>query len=82
MALLLGKRVEDVDREMMDVINEWLVVEGVVGMVKEEERLVGWVSFIPALSSWTPVPLYLRLLCLHLLWYHVCDGPIGLRHED
>ena len=41
MALLLGKRVEDVDREVMGVIDGWLLKELLVWW-KRRKELLGW----------------------------------------
>ena len=66
MALLLGRRVEDVDREVMGVIARWMVVEGVAGVVEEEERVVGLVIAKPRSEYLDPrpVPPVPPLLCI------------------
>ena len=64
-----------------------MLAEGVAGMVEEEERLDGLAIVNPRseyLGPSAPVlpPSMLTLSnFIAIIEYHVCNGPIGLRHE-
>ena len=59
-------------------------------MVEEEERVVGLViakprsEYLDPSAPCTSPPMHRHLIVLAITVnvYHVCDGPLGLKHEE